>query len=173
MIIVLLGYMGAGKSVTAKQLATVLNYTFIDLDRYIEIKENQIISEIFKDKGEIYFREKENFYLTKILNNSKNIVLALGGGTPCYANNMELINTHKNTISYYLQSTPKELSERLFLEKENRPLLKGITSKNKLTEFIGIHLFERQQFYYKANYILPVAGLSLKRVTEKIIEKLY
>ena len=92
MIVVLMGYMGSGKSTIGKELATLLKYNFLDLDDYISEKENATISDIFKDKGEIYFRKKETEYLKEIINSYNDIVLALGGGTPCYGNNLKILN---------------------------------------------------------------------------------
>ena len=172
MIITLLGYMGVGKTTIGEQLAIVLKYQFIDLDAYIEMKELQSVSEVFKTKGEIYFRKQEHFYLQEILSSNKKIVLALGGGTPCYANNMKLISG-LGSISFYLQLSPNLLANRLFLEKEKRPLIKNIQSIEKLTEFIGIHLFERQVYYTSAVYTITAANLSVKKITEAIVEKLY
>ena len=83
MKIVLIGYMGSGKSAVGKQLASKLQILFKDLDNEIEILEGNSISQIFSDKGEIYFRKKEREILTDILTTEKNLVLATGGGTPC------------------------------------------------------------------------------------------
>ena len=85
MIIVLIGYMASGKSTIGRILADKLNYSFIDLDDYIEEKEQTSVSEIFKSKGEIYFRKLETTSLQALLNNKDNLVLSLGGGTPCYS----------------------------------------------------------------------------------------
>ena len=92
MKIVLLGYMASGKSNIGKKLSKKLSMSFIDLDDYIIEKEKMTISDIFKAKGEIYFRLIENKYLKEILLEKKDFILSLGGGTPCYANNMEEIN---------------------------------------------------------------------------------
>src|SRR5690606_31864596 len=85
--IVLVGYMGSGKTTIGKKLSKIINYEFIDLDAFIEEKENLTINEIFKTKGEIYFRKIEHLYFIDIINQSSNFILSLGGGTPCYANN--------------------------------------------------------------------------------------
>jgi shikimate kinase len=172
MIITLLGYMGSGKSTIGQQLAVVLGYDFIDLDNYIEAKEDASITEIFKNKGEIYFRKKENSCLKELLTQNKNIVLSLGGGTPCYANNMQLLGTN-NVSSYYLKLTPLSLVDRLFDEKEQRPLINHLTTKEALQEFIGIHLFERQNYYQLATRILKTDNLSPKEIIEDIIKDLY
>ena len=98
MKIVLLGYMASGKSSIGKKLAKILNVPFVDLDDLISEKEKLSIPEIFKTKGEIYFRKKEIENLENFFQKDK-FVLAVGGGTPCYGNNMDLIND--NSISIY------------------------------------------------------------------------
>lgn len=172
MIITLLGYMGSGKSTIGQQLASVLGYDFVDLDAFIEVKEGRSISEIFKSKGEIYFRKAEHNYLKELLVQDKNIVLSLGGGTPCYANNMELLNT-VGVVSCYLKLTPSNLAIRLFNEKSQRPIISHIETEEVLREFIAIHLFERQRYYQLATYVLDINALPPKAVIELIVKRLY
>jgi shikimate kinase len=172
MIVTLLGYMGSGKSTIGMQLATVLAYDFIDLDQFIAEKEGMRIQEIFKTKGEIYFRKLENACLSEIYALKNNIVLALGGGTPCFYGNMELMNS-KNSKSIYLKSTPKSLVDRLFLEKESRPLISHLNTKDSLLEFIAIHLFERQHFYNKANLMIPTDHKTPTEIVANIVSELY
>ncbi|GIM53207.1 shikimate kinase [Capnocytophaga cynodegmi] len=166
MKIILLGYMGSGKSTLGKSLAQRKNLQFIDLDTYIEEKENTSIKEIFNTKGEIYFRKRESFYLNELLLSEKDFVLALGGGTPCFGNNMDLVSKlTKNT--FYLKYAPKSLTERLLLEKKSRPLISDLKDED-LEDFIRKHLFERNTFYTKANYIITMDNLSLEESLEKI-----
>jgi len=172
MIFVLLGYMGVGKTTIGKHLAQILNYTFIDLDDYIEKKEQLSVSEIFKTKGEIYFRKKEHYYLKVLLSSKNKIVLAVGGGTPCYAGNMDVI-TKNDVESFYLQLPPNMLAKRLFNEKTGRPLINNIPTQEKLTHFIAIHLFERQSFYGMASHTINTANLTKQEITEAIVEYLY
>ena len=89
MKIVLLGYMASGKSTIGKQLSKKLSVQFLDLDDYISEKEQMSISEIFDKKGEVYFRLIEHKYLKAVLEKEEDFILSLGGGTPCYANNMK------------------------------------------------------------------------------------
>src|SRR5690606_7293016 len=124
MKITLLGYMGSGKSTMGNQLATDLGFDFIDLDQYIESKENTNISGLFKNLGEIKFRKIEHERLKEVLNLPKNTVIALGGGTPVYYNNMDLINEHSHSV--YLRLSPVQLFERLKNDKANRPLIHRI-----------------------------------------------
>ena len=172
MIITLLGYMGAGKSTIGQQLALVLGFDFVDLDAYIEIKEGCSVSEIFKLKGEIYFRKVEHNYLKELLIQNKSIVLSLGGGTPCYANNMELLNTN-SIVSFYLKLTPLNLANRLFDEKSQRPMISHLDTKKALHEFIAIHLFERQRYYQLARHTLDIDVLTPKETIELIVKYLY
>ena len=136
--------MASGKSSVGKVLADNFGYSFIDLDEYIEYKEAASITEIFTQKGEIYFRIKEIEYLKEILSLEKNIILSVGGGAPCYGENMKLINDTATAL--YLKASIKTLMDRLNKEKKNRPLVANL-SLEKMSEFIGKHLFERAYFY--------------------------
>ena len=166
MKIVLIGYMASGKSTIGKLLSQSLFLPFIDLDHYIEKKEGKTISEIFKDKGEIYFRYQEHFYLKELLASKGKFVLSLGGGTPCYAGNMNLISENDKTKSIYLQASIKTLVERLTSKKEKRPLIAEL-SDEKLTEFVAKHLFERREFYEQSDYKIKVDA---KKITEVVTE---
>ncbi|WP_299781964.1 shikimate kinase [uncultured Formosa sp.] len=172
MNLILIGYMGSGKSTLGKKLAKALNYPFIDLDDYIEEQEQLSIPELFKSRGEIYFRKKENEYLKGLLEEQNNIVLALGGGTPCYANNMELITQHKNAKSFYFKAGIKELTSRLKHEKENRPLLSRFSTDNELMEFIGKHMFERAVYYNQAQVVIPVDNTTEMAVLDEVMSHL-
>ncbi|MFP4846368.1 shikimate kinase [Winogradskyella sp. PE311] len=172
MIVVLMGYMGSGKSTIGKELAKILNYEFIDLDQYIEDEELNLVSDIFSAKGEIYFRKQETKYLKKIINSSDDMVLALGGGTPCYGNNLMLLANNNKVLSFYLNLSIPKLVKRLFEERENRPLISYLNSEDEMQEFIGKHLFERSQFYRQADFIINSDDKSIKDVTEKILLKL-
>jgi len=152
MNIIVLGYMGSGKSVVGKTLAKEMDWEYLDLDHYIEEREGASISDIFESRGEIYFRKKEALYLANLLEEKDNTVLSLGGGTPCFANNLETIKKSKNTISVYLHTSLKELTERLFVERGKRPLIAYAKTKEELNEFIGKHLFERSFYYNQATY---------------------
>lgn len=167
MKLVLMGYMASGKSAVGKLLAKKLAYNFIDLDAYIESKEQRSISKIFDAKGEIYFRQKETIYLTELLNSNENFVLSTGGGTPCYANNMDLISNLSD--SFYLKSSINTLTHRLISEKGTRPLVATLKD-NQLHEFIGKHLFERTPYYQRAQMTIITDNNSINEVVDLILE---
>jgi len=165
MKVVLLGYMGSGKSTISNNLANKLGMKALDLDDYISVKEKDTINDIFNKKGEIYFRLKENNYLNELLNSEKSFVLAVGGGTPCYANNMDLIKTHSNSI--YLKANLNTLYNRLHSEKASRPIISNLND-DKLTEFIAKHLFERAPFYEQANHIVTIDNKDVDEIVDEI-----
>lgn len=169
MIVVLCGYMGAGKSLIGKKLAQKLGYDFADLDDEITKRENLEISEIFAHKGEIYFRRKEIETLQYFLKMSQNTVLALGGGTPCYGDNLNLIQNNPNTKMVYLKVSLDGLTERLFPEINKRPLLKEIKDVDQLYDFIRKHLFERQYYYLQSDFKVDCTSLQPDEVVDKII----
>ena len=123
MKIVLIGYMGSGKSTIGKLLSIKLKLNFIDLDNYIESKLNNTVSNIFKEEGEIYFRKMEHKYVQELMDNNDSFILSTGGGTPCYSNNMEHINSKTSNV-FYLKVSISGLIERLASQKEHRPILK-------------------------------------------------
>jgi shikimate kinase len=166
MKIIFLGYMASGKSTIGKEISKKLDMNFIDLDAYISEQEKQSISEIFKIKGEIYFRRIENLYLKQLLNYENDFVLSLGGGTPCYANNMELIQSSK-AKSVYIKADIPTLVARLIEEKSARPLVANLENE-KMTEFVAKHLFERRFFYEQASIILNTENKTIQEVISEI-----
>ncbi|WP_411767949.1 shikimate kinase [Winogradskyella sp. A3E31] len=172
MNIVLMGYMGSGKSTIAMELQKVLSYKCIDLDDYIEKKEERSISDIFNSKGEIYFRKQETLYLKELLNESTSKIVAVGGGTPCYGSNTDFIINHKRTRSIYLKTSISELAKRLFPEREKRPLISHLNTMDDLTEFIGKHLFERLAFYDKSDFTITTDNKTKAQIVEEVVAKL-
>ncbi|MDM1355787.1 AAA family ATPase [Myroides marinus] len=165
--ILLLGYMGSGKSTIGKILAERLGFAFIDLDAEIEKKQQMSISTMFKTKGEVYFRKQEHLLLHEIIDTRENFILSLGGGTPCYANN-HLALQRDDVMSFYLKGSIKTLVERLEKEKEHRPLLNQ-NSDDTLETFIAKHLFDRSYFYHQAKNIISIDNKSPMEVTQDII----
>ncbi|MCL6294769.1 shikimate kinase [Jejuia spongiicola] len=173
MIIVLIGYMASGKTSLGKKLAEKLNYSFIDLDDFIEDKENLSVSDVFKIKGEIYFRKQEFHYLKQLLQAKNNIILSVGGGTPCYSGNMDVILNAENVKSIYLKASLSTLVNKLMKKKAKRPLIAHIETKEEMTEFIGKHLFERVQFYNQAETHVTIDNKTKDDVIEDIILELF
>ena len=150
--IILVGYMGSGKSTIGNKLGKTLDIQFIDLDNYIEFTEGKAISKIFETKGEMYFRAVERKSLEQLMKKPESLVISLGGGTPCYYDNMDYILNFQNTTSIYLSANVNTLSHRLLNEKESRPMIAHLNDLDEIKEFIGKHLFERNLFYQKAQY---------------------
>lgn len=167
-----MGYMGSGKSSVGAKLSKVLNYDFVDFDAYIENQLGMTVNEIFNTRGEVFFRKQEHLYLKEVLE-LEQIVVALGGGTPCYGNNLELVQTSELIITVYLKSSIKHLVERLFDERNKRPLISHLNSKDELMEFIGKHLFERSSYYEQANIIVNTDELSVSEVVESVLLQLF
>ena len=167
--IILIGYMGSGKSAVGREIASSNSMKYIDLDDYIEEREGKSIATIFKTKGEIYFRKKETAYLNELINKNNNLLLSLGGGTPCFGNNINVVNTLENGISIYLQTSIAELSKRLFAERSKRPLIAHTKDKEELSEFIAKHIFERAVYYNQANYTVKTDGKPIADIASKII----
>lgn len=165
MKISLIGYMGSGKTVTAKLLSDHLDLPFFDLDVEIEKTENQPVKEIFNSKGEIYFRKRENQILQEIVNKSK-YVLSTGGGTPAYFNNTEILKANSAVI--FLQLSPLQLRERLMKEKAQRPLIAHI-QEDELTEFIAKHLFERNAYYSQADFTVNAGVKTPENIANEIM----
>lgn len=165
--------MASGKSTIGRILAKNLNYSFVDLDDFIEEREKMSVSDIFKSKGEIHFRKKESQYLNELLEISEKVVLSLGGGTPCYHNNMDVILKANNVKSIYLKASIKTLIKRLKNEKNKRPLVSHLETEEALAEFIGKHLFERRQFYNLANVLISTDDKTEKKIVEDMLLALF
>lgn len=169
MKVILLGYMASGKTSIGKRLAKALNIEFIDLDDFIEEIENKSVTNIFSENGEIYFRKTEHESLKKLLSSNKSYVLALGGGTPCYAGNMGLIKQANNVNSLYLKANNTTLIEKLIRKKAKRPLVANLKDE-KIPEFVAKHLFERRPFYEQAHLHVNVDGKSKDEIVAEILE---
>lgn len=172
MKIVLLGYMASGKSLIGRELAKVLKMDYLDLDDFIEKNEDKSIEKIFLEKGEIFFRKIENSYLQALISSKNNLVLSLGGGTPCFTNNLELLKNNKEITTFFLNVPVSELAKRLMSDKENRPLVKYVSNETDMLEFVGKHLFERLPFYNQAHFKMD-ANKPKEEVVESIITKLF
>lgn len=160
----LTGYMGSGKSTLGKVIANQLQYSFIDLDDFIEQECNMTISEIFAQQGEIAFRSIENNALKKLLLKD-NIVVACGGGTPCFYNNMDLMKD--NGLTVYIKLSADALAERLKSEKSQRPLIAQKTDE-ELNDFITQQLEKREDFFHQAQYIVKAKNLDVNQLADFI-----
>ena len=169
MIISLLGYMGSGKTHIAKILSEKLKFEHLDLDKFVVSKNKCSVAELFEKKGELFFRKLERQALEEILATKNNVVLSLGGGTPVYYNNMEIIN-HLST-SFFLQTSVTTLVERLKKQKEKRPLIARIDDLD-LPEFVAKHLFERNPYYSKAQHIIQTQNKSADEIILDICNKI-
>lgn len=159
--IFLTGFMGCGKSSHGKKLAKALGLSFIDLDNYIEKKEGMSIDEFFSKNGEDAFREKETLYLNQVIARYANAVIALGGGTPCFNDNVKSIL--KNGTMVYIKMSPEALFNRIENAVIPRPLLKNKTPEESL-EFIKALLKKRESYYNQAQ--ITVNGIDL--TTDKL-----
>jgi len=164
--IILLGYMGSGKSTIAKILANSFAIPFLDLDEIIEKQENSSIKKLFSEKGEIYFRKLEHQILEELIHNQNSFVLSLGGGTPCYANNHEFLKSD-DVISIYLKASVETLYNRLINSRSNRPLIAQKTP-DEMKEFIAKNLFDRSYYYNQAQYKISVEGKSPDEIIAEI-----
>jgi len=173
MKIFLVGYMASGKTTCGKQLATKIDFKFIDLDDYIESREGMEVTRIFETKGEIYFRKIETYYLKELKRFDERIVVSVGGGTPCYGNNLQLLLNGTDDVVIYLKASVNELVQRLTIAKNDRPLVSHLKSSESLSEFVGKHLFERNNYYLQADTTIFVDNKTPQIVVREIIDVLF
>ena len=161
--IILVGMMSSGKTTLGKKLARVLNYKFIDLDKMIEADQSMDIPALFSEKGEAHFREVESRLLKSIQKNA-GLVVASGGGAPCFFDNMQFIK--ESGVSIFLDVSAKDLAERIKNHgKDDRPILSGAVS---LEAELSRKIEERRQFYEQADIVIhgvTDADTLLKSVT--------
>ena len=151
---------GAGKSTLGRLLATKINIPFFDLDQIIIEFEGKSIPEIFESQGEDYFRKIENQSLNRIVSEKKELVLACGGGTPCFFDNIDFMN--RSGITIFLDVDVADLELRLH-KNDDRPLLQG----GDLTENIDKLYYSRKSFYEKAKIVITQND-DLNSIIEKI-----
>ncbi len=151
--IILIGFMGAGKTTVGKALARELGLQFYDLDWYIEERYHRTVPQIFAERGEEGFRKLEQLMLHEAAE-FEDIVLSCGGGTPCFFDNMEYMNRQADTV--YLKAEPEVLCRHLKMGKTERPLLKG-KSAEEIQEYIRASLLTREPFYSRAKHTLDVS----------------
>lgn len=170
--IILIGYMGAGKTTIGKTLAKQLGVPFYDLDWYIETRMRKKVKQIFDERGEEGFRIIEKNMLHEAAE-FENVVLACGGGTPCFFDNMEYMVGQGDVV--YLRGTPEVLFRHLKMGKGVRPLLLG-KNDEELLEYIRENVRKREEFYTKANHIIDIPCMEdediIQETTDKIITAL-
>jgi shikimate kinase len=157
--------MGCGKSTLGKKLAHRLGVQFVDMDDYLEERNYKTIPQIFAEEGEPEFRKKERKVLEELAEFT-NVVIATGGGAPCFFDNIDLMNRTGKTV--FLNMAPSILASRLMHSKTERPLIKG-KSKAELIAFIDETLKKRRLFYEKAQYQITNPDIELDQVL-KILE---
>lgn len=156
--------MGSGKSTAGIKLAERMNYDFIDLDEYIEKSAGKSIELIFSEEGESGFRKIENEALKELLI-QPDAIIATGGGTPCYFDNMDLMNKTGKTV--YLKIPEEVLVKRLMDKKGDRPLIKGKNEK-ELKEYVKKNLQEREGFYSGAQFTIHAEQLNVEKLLRLI-----
>ncbi|PKP53313.1 MAG: shikimate kinase [Bacteroidetes bacterium HGW-Bacteroidetes-1] len=164
MRIYLVGYMGSGKSTVSKRLAQLMNFECVDLDQLFEEKFKIEIADFFKKYDESLFRLLESRLLKDTLKLS-NTIIATGGGTPCFYDNMEWMN--QNGITVYLQMHPLSIVYRLNDSKKKRPLVAS-KSQVELISFVRDHLRQRNIYYSQANIIIKSESLNINELSEII-----
>lgn len=156
--IILIGYMGAGKTTIGKVLAREMGLEFYDLDWYIENRFQKKIPEIFSEKGEDGFRVIEQKMLHEVAE-FEDVIISCGGGTPCFFDNMDYMNAQGETV--YLDASPAVLKEHLLMGKSQRPLIQG-KSPEELEQFIHTSLQSRLPFYTKAKHSIKIDVIHTK-----------
>jgi shikimate kinase len=159
------GFMGCGKTTAGKKLASVLNFSFTDLDNEIEKKEQRTISEIFAVYGEAYFRNAEAEAL-RDLEVKNDTVISVGGGTPCFGDN--LLYMKETGVLVYIKMTPAQLVSRLDDPKGKRPLLKGL-KESELVKYVTEKLKDREPFYNQAAIVVDGMSLDIKSLGDRIL----
>jgi shikimate kinase len=168
--VILIGYMAVGKTTIARLLAQKMNWKWVDLDEIIEEKMNLSIKELFQQKGEIYFRKIEHEIFKELVKKNEKLIISLGGGTPCYANNHLFLNGDE-VVSIYLQASIAVIFDRLKEAKSERPLVVNQNDEN-LKAFIAKNLFDRSFFYNQATFKICVDAKTPEEITDEICQLL-
>lgn len=165
MRIFLVGFMGSGKSFRGRQLSQKLGIPFFDLDAEIVNSEARSVNDIFAEQGEEYFRQKEKEVMHILTESHGSFVMACGGGTPCFFNNVEFMN--EKGVVVWLNTSLQQLFERLLKEKAERPLLKDL-GDDQLKAFIAKKFADRRIYYEQAKVHIDDDNATLEQMIEKI-----
>ena len=169
MRIILIGFMGSGKTALGKRLAKKLQYPFFDTDLLIEKHEGKSIQEIFNQLGETYFRKQEA-NLIRSFQFPEDCVIACGGGLPCHNENMKQLL--RLGFVFYLKLSVDFLTKRLELNNESRPLLSGLETAKALQDYVAQTLSQRECQYSLANQTLALESIKPKQVINSMLESL-
>ncbi len=164
--ILLIGYMGTGKTTLGRALAEALGLTFIDLDIFIEERYHKSISQIFAERGEDEFRRIEQRILHEV-GEFENVIISTGGGTPCFFDNIDYMNSLGTTV--YLKVPIERLFIRLSIARKQRPLLKD-KNDEELRSFIAEQLDRREPYYSRAQYVFAADKLEDKTQIDESVE---
>lgn len=159
--------MGAGKTTIGKVMSDETGIPFYDLDWYIESRMRKNIKQLFDERGEEGFRKIERNMLHEVAE-FDNVIISCGGGTPCFFDNMEYMNSQGETL--YLKATPEVLYGHLKMGKTVRPLLLNKT-QDEVQAFIKQQLAQREPFYMKAKHVLDVSLMSNHEKIKISVEK--
>lgn len=151
--IILIGYMGAGKTTIGRALSRETGMMFYDLDWYIETRMHKSVAKIFEERGEQGFRKIEHNMLHEVAE-FENVIISCGGGTPCHADNMDYLNRQGETV--YLKARPEVLCGHLRMGRVERPLING-KSGEQLLGFVTEQLRQREPYYNMAKHHLDVS----------------
>ncbi len=168
MLVYLIGFMGSGKTTQGRKLAEALSWDFIDTDEWLEKQENSSVNEIFKAKGEAYFRDLETYLIGQIATR-KNTIIATGGGMPCFNQNLDLLK--QSGLVIYLKAGLGCIMQRILNERDKRPLL-SVIEPNELADFISDKLDERKPCYQNAHYTVLSKGLKIQALID-IVQQHY
>jgi len=165
MKIFLIGFMGSGKTHWGKILSRHTGLPYFDLDEVIVAAENKSVQQIFHDKGEEYFRVKEQEVLEALAEDHTDVIISTGGGTPCFFNNIDFMKQQGKVI--WLNTSVNVLLERLLKQKHSRPLIKNI-SDSDLKSFIVKKLQDRKIYYGQADVMLHEENITLDSLLKSI-----
>ncbi|MBQ7823230.1 MAG: shikimate kinase [Bacteroidaceae bacterium] len=166
--IFLIGYMGSGKTTLGRVLAKAMNFSFIDLDWYIEGRYHKTVGELFSERGESGFREIESRLLREV-GQMNDTVIAAGGGTPCFNENIDFMLSYGQVV--YLKTSVNVLFDRLKTARSQRPLLRDKNDK-ELLAFLTETLQKRSPYYTQAHLVFDSDKLDSVKDIDLAVEKL-
>ncbi len=161
------GFMGCGKTTQGKKLAKEMGYYFIDLDDYISNQHDKTITDLFQEVGEDEFRKIESQALQECINDNLKALIATGGGTPCFNNNLQLMKANGKLI--YLKMDSESLYNRLFNAKQDRPLIKDKANEEMLL-YIENLLKIRESFYNQADIITSGVTVDIDALKQEVLK---